>query len=138
MSSSNQIKEASTTAGKELRKFLANGNFNFKKQASQSEILLTGCKRSSKQVLTLCHYQKSISDGGCQPEFYGFMINGIQEKLFWSIPGNCVRKWCSYILIVLGIDTLKIHQHFNFTIALPNKNNNNKKTMEKFRYITKC
>ena len=42
------------------------------------------------------------------------------------------------------MDTL----HFNFTVALPNKNNNNnnnnnkkkkkKKKMEKFRYIAKC
>ena len=27
---------------------------------------------------------------------------------------------------------------FNFTVALPNKNNNEKKKMEKLGYITKC
>ena len=32
------------------------------------------------------------------------------------------------------MDTL----HFNFTVARPNKNNNNKKKMEKFGYIAKC
>ena len=67
--------------------------------------------------------------------FYGSLNKVSIKKLLWSIPCFYLRKWCFKGPSMVFMDLMC----FDFTVAFPNKNNNNtKKKMEKLGCITKC
>ena len=75
---------------------------------------------------------------GIGPTFYGFTIDGINKeavlvhtlylrKKMALLNTHCTGYWHFKDLSKIFTDTLR----FNFTVALSNENNNNKKKMEK-------